>query len=223
MAKIDYLIPIQNHQKVRDKIGVILADELKNQVTLGQTDLENVAVGVGRTRPVDISEMPYYNVTIGQINYENQHQGYTEGRVLYNIDIYATKKSDGDLGGDEQVTTLLNNLIGIGRVILENPIYKNLEFPGKIGWVHFNTVDYGVPSTKDGGVTAMARMIYEVKMEETVELLDGVPIAQWQTQVYLDMTDKGYLWRNFRETTNLVAFDGSNLVAFDGSNLIGLQ
>lgn len=222
MAKISSIIPQQNAQKVRDRIGLILADELSNQATLDPTNtaLDGIAVGIGRSAGINPEIIPYVNVLVDRMSYDNENQGQSDNTVTFAIDVYQKAKYDNAKGGDENCETQIMNIMGMIRFILNNPQYKRLDFDaGFIQRRQVKEIQLADPAAKNSVVTQKARMLYEVKIVETVELLSAVTVEEWQTQAYINMTTKGWLWKNFSETDNLIAFDASNLVSFEGDNL----
>lgn len=221
---IDGIIPAQNFKLVRDRIGLILTNEFANQFTLTSDPDYDLTVEVGRSTPITQSEMPFINVLTSRMGFDNSNQGHDDNTVDYFIDVYAKAKAS-EKSGDINAEDILLKLLGTARVILVNPIYKTLDFePGTIMNRTITDINISDPSDgKDATVTITGRITYTVKMAESVTLLDGNLIEQYQTQAFLGETDKGYLWKNFEETDNLNALNGDNLVSFSGDNLVTLN
>ena len=222
---ISGIIPAQNFKLVRDRIGEILTTEFASQFALTADPDYDLTVEVGRSTPVNQSEMPFINVLTNSMNFDNSNQGYDDNEVDYFVDVYAKAKADAIKAGDLNAEDILLKLLGTARVILVNPIYKTLNFAsGTIGRRQITDIKISDPSNdKDATVTITGRITYRVKMAETVALLDGDLIEQYQTTVTLGETDEGYLWSNFEETNNFTALNGDNLVAFSGDNLTTLS
>jgi len=143
---INGIIPAQNFKVVRDKIGDILAIEFANQFTLTSDPDYNLRTSIGRSTPIDHSEMPFINVLTGAMSLDNQNQGASDNTVTYYIDFYVKAKSTNDNLADINAETILLKLVGTGRAILENPIYKTLDFAaGTIMNRHVSNIDVRDP------------------------------------------------------------------------------
>lgn len=221
---INGVIPIQNFFLVRDKIATILGSEFENQEYLtGDKDLE-ITVQAGRSRAIDKTEIPFINVMIGRMSFDNSNQGQDDNTVTYYVDVYAKSKASAEKAGDLSAADKLNKMISVARVILVNPIYSTLGFePGFIGYRTIREVEFSDPNNnKDGVVTQMARIVFDVKMLETAKTYqEFVRVNSSHTTVKISDTEKGYKYiYEKEEIVNLVDFDGTNLVDFDGTNLV---
>ena len=109
MAKINIEIPIANFEIIRDRIALILAEEIDNQAVLTyDADLEAVEVFLERTKAFDKTEVPCINVSLATGNFSNKHQGYQDGVYIFNIDIYTNAQSTDAEDGDV-LSTLSNH------------------------------------------------------------------------------------------------------------------
>jgi hypothetical protein len=195
-SKINGIIPSQNYELVRNRIGQILLEEFANQYDLTDDEDLNLTVAVGRSRPIAYNEMPYINVLFGRDDFDNQHQGFADGTVTFYIDCYARSKAGASNAGDVLAENKLMKMIGVSRAIIENPAYKTLDFtPGKI--MHRSITNFAISDQKDdgnGAVTVMGRMTLSVRMDETTALIDADLIGEHTTQVKLGQTEQGYVW-----------------------------
>ena len=218
---INGIIPAQNFKVVRDKIGAIIALEFANQYTLTSDPDYHLSTSIGRSTPIDHSEMPFINILTGAMSLDSQDLGASDNTVTYYLDFYAKAKATSDNLADINAETILLKLIGTGRAILENPIYKTLDFAaGTIMNRHVTNIDVRDPQNlKDSVVTMSGRLTFVVRMIETTQLLDGDLITQYRTQVKMSDTDFGYEWQNYTQTNNINALNGDNLVSFSDDNL----
>ena len=86
---IDGIIPAQQYETIRDKIGLILYEELVNQFTLTTDEDLNVKVFVERFVAFDKTDFPCLNVVFSGGNYDNKNkQDATStimGRLTFNV------------------------------------------------------------------------------------------------------------------------------------------
>lgn len=193
MARIDYIIPAQYYELIRDRIGAILALELNNQVLLsGDYDLDaDVFVESGST--FDKIEIPVINVSLVSVNYDNKEQGSVRGTYVYAVDAFTSAKSGNTVSGDVRATFKLHRLLGVCRAILENPVYKTLDFtPPSISRTLCSDIQIAKTTKDDATNTAMGRVNFTVVANETTELLTALQISEYYTKVKLHETDKGY-------------------------------
>src|SRR4051812_37027763 len=99
---ITNIIPKQNFEKVRDRIGLILFEELTNQKVLQESDFpESVNVFLERITPADIEEQVIVNVLFDSAQYGGINQKDSQGKTIYFIDIYTTGKEQDSQPGSE--------------------------------------------------------------------------------------------------------------------------
>lgn len=206
MPKITAAIPQHNYELVRDRICQILADELPNQATLLGAGYEYIGapVWMERTVAVDKVELSVVNVYLNRIDYDHKdYSGHRSGICTYYIDVYANSKyeeqQDGTLmPADELAGVRMQRLCGIVQYILDNPVYKTLDFqPAHIGQLHVANLQLAEANNpQNATVTQMGRVELSVKVGENVDLLDAPMIGTYITQVKLYNTEKGYLWSN---------------------------
>jgi hypothetical protein len=197
-SKISGIIPSQQYEIIRDKIGLILYEEIGNQYVLTSNKNINAKVFVERFVPFDKTDFPCLNVIFNGGQYSNKNVTTAEGGYIFYVDVYASAKTTTIVSGDSEASFRLHKLLGISRAILENPQYRNLGFTdGKIGSVSVSDISINQPSnSQDGTSSIMGRLTFNVKALEDVELLDASVINSTKTEVKLNLTDKGYLYEN---------------------------
>lgn len=195
-AKIPTLIPPQSFEIVRDRIAVILVEEITNQFALGSEQALNLTqVALERTVPFDKEEMPAINVNLQRSTQDDQAAVNTDEITLFNIDCFQSGITTGTNKGDVLAKLKLHRLMGVVRAILENPRYKTLGFnPGFIMNRHVASMDFAEVDPKDGLSITMGRVLFSMKIPENTELITPTVAAGFDTKMTLDLTDKGYTY-----------------------------
>lgn len=199
---ISTIIPPHNYELVRDRIGTILANEALYQAALMNTAIPNsgnyllaTEVRVERTNPIDKIDIPVINVSLINGDYSNKHQGNVLGGYNYAIDCYTNAKTTALNEGDQLAAFRLQKLMGFCRYVLEDPIYKTLNFPmGFIAGSLVTSFQIQNIGKEDAVNSAMARLIFNVKMAESNSLIVAPQIAGWQNTVLIDNTTSGYFY-----------------------------
>jgi len=197
MAKIIGLIPPQRFEIIRDRIGEIIAEELTHQYALGGLTFPNVYVE--RCVTFGGTELPAINITLAKGDYDGKTQRQTNGTYTYNIDIYTASSFTDDARGDYLAAQSLQRYLGMIRAILENPLYRCLDYAPPFN-CSTDVISFDIqgpdnlqPNTDTLG-TACARLLFIVKVSETVELITAPMLAQSITSVKLALTEKGYMY-----------------------------
>jgi hypothetical protein len=215
MSLITGIIPPQNFEVVRDRIGVILADELAHQYQLNGNNADLKApVFVERFTPFGQDELSAVNVCLAKGLFTGQTQVQTDGNYTFNIDVYHKAKSQAnpDKKGDSLAMFRLQKILGMIRVILENPQYKTLGFtPPSIMNRHVQSIEIADPFSKqhDAVSSVMGRLSYSVRVNETCDLLNPAMIGGYETKVKLYLTDEGYFYAGYTPIQNGKIFDDS--------------
>lgn len=199
MARINYTIPPQGFERVRDRIGAILSDEFENQYFRYNMNAAIKAVWVERTIPFDLTELPCINVSLSTGQYgQKDYGGNVDGTYLYNIDFFAGAPTTPQTRGDQAAAFKVQQMLGVGRAILEDPQYDVLLFSRPfISNVHMTQLEVGEQkSVNDTLRTFMGRLTYSVRLNETVRLLTVSEIEGYETSWKLELTDKGYKYSN---------------------------
>lgn len=197
-AKINTLIPVQSFEIIRDKIALILGEELPNQATLAANPKLDATVYVERYSPPnssELSEAPIVNVLLGQGDYSNQDVTQSTGTYLYFIDIYTKAKANEDEGGDTRAIISLQKILGVCRGILEATQYLTLgfTFPFVMGR-KINSIQIAAPSDPGADSLVRGRLILEVKVPEYQEQVTANLIDGSDTSVHIEESPQGYLW-----------------------------
>ena len=185
------LIPKQGFEIVRDIIGAILLVEIDNQHHLSSAE-EDFEVFSERITPMDDADDVYINIILDSANYAAKNQKDTQGRTMYFIDVYTRGVSDGE--GTSNATILLHKYIGWIRYILCATAYNTLDLPlGLIGGTEIESFATLDPALKeDSQYTRFARLQFAVRIQENQQLWQGVTLESLDTNVKLDLTEKGY-------------------------------
>jgi hypothetical protein len=199
MSKILNAIPPQGFELVRDRIALILTTELAAQFALTANEDNNATVYIERNVPVDHSEMPIVNVSVGRADFDSQTIIDTKDTVIFRIDCYHKSKTEGSDDGDTLSNLKLQRLIGICRAILENPVYKRLDFPAPfIENRKVVSMEFSDSAKQDALSTSMGRLTFSVTIAEVTQLVLTTILGGSDTTMTLELTDKGYIY-----TTNV--------------------
>jgi len=198
MALINTIIPKQNFELVRDRIGEILADELANQFTLSGDAEINAKVFLERFLPIDKTSLPSVNVMLSRGNYENHTTIQSVGNYSYFIDVYTRAKTSVTSNGDSLSLIRLQRLLGVCKAILENPKYKTLAFvPPYLNHTSIESIEVAEPrNNQDASSVMMGRLTFNVVVRETTELTTPNNISGWETSVQLGDSGNGYVFSN---------------------------
>jgi hypothetical protein len=191
-ALIHTAIGQQGFEKVKDRIAEILLVELTNQKQLQEFE-EDIEVFNERIAPMDEAETLYFNILLDSGSYSNKNQLDQEGNTIYFIDVYTSGKA-GEQVGTSDSTQRRDKFLGMVRYILSDTRYNMLGFDyGLIAGSQverFSTLD---PSHKeDSSYTNFGRLQFSVRIVENQTLWDGVEVVGNNTNVKLDLTDKGF-------------------------------
>lgn len=197
-VKINTLIPEQSFEKIRDRIALILKEELVNQATLAINQQLNATVYIERYVPPNSSEVeekPIVNVLFGSGDFANQDVTQTTGTYLYFIDVYCSAKSNDDNGGDTRAIILLQKLLGVCRGILEATQYLTLgyTYPFVMGR-KINSIQIAGPSEPGADSLVRGRLILQVMVPEYQETVTANVLDGTDTTVKIDTSPDGYLW-----------------------------
>lgn len=195
MSVINGIIPQQNFELVRDRIGQVLADEFARQFVLTANPDFDLDVWIERFIPFDKEELPTINVSLSAGTFANQTTKQTEGTYTYFIDVHTKAKTTDTDKGDELATTKLHRLLGMCRAILENPGYKTLGFDAPyLGNRRIDRLDIADPGNQEATSARMGRLSFTVRVVETTELLDAPLLTSNFTTVKIHTTNKGYFY-----------------------------
>jgi hypothetical protein len=197
MAKINTIISPQGYEIIRDRIALILADELANQSAMTYDEDFDATVYTERFTPVSYSECPVIIVSLSKGTFDNYTQINHHGSYIFDIDAYAALPSNDNNDGDFRSTVSIHKLLGVCKSILLNPIYYILDFePGFIEHRSVTEINIATPNrTPESENMAMGRISVLVKCRENLNLIDNsVLLCQSNTNVRIGLTDKGYAY-----------------------------
>jgi hypothetical protein len=208
------IIPQQNFEKIRDRIGLIIFQELENQFDLsGDQNLqrpqfnsseypESLLVYIDRVVPIDEAEMPVINVSYSGATYENNTPLYSDGANTYFIDVYAkaqANEDDNETDADRLAAIKLSSILGKIAFILRHSNYKTLGFePGFIGNIKVASItifgSFRNESQQDLNRGLIGRIVFEVRATENTVPIEPRNANGFFTTVKLSLTDKGYVY-----------------------------
>lgn len=190
------VIPQQKYELIRDRIGAILFAEFANQYTLSSGTTPNPAFYCERIIQFDHTEAPAVNVTLQRADYQNMDRHQVDGVYLFTIDVYTAAHATNSVRGDYRGAVEMHRILGMIRAILQSPDYKELLYGfGVLSSTNIKSISIpDAPNNIESVFEATGRIEYEVRVPETVELQEGVPLELATTIVKLYNTDKGYLW-----------------------------
>lgn len=196
MPLLNQPIGEQSFEIIRDRIGLILADEIDNQATLTYDPDLDLTVWVERTVSFDKSELPAVNISLARGTYEGQTAIQTDGTYLYNIDVFVNSVSKNNISGDVDSKFKLHKILGVCRAILENVQYKTLGFPPAFV-MNRHIVDLNIADTsaQDGNYTSMGRLVLSVRVPENSQIPSAELIAGISTSIKLSQSNQGYYYQ----------------------------
>jgi len=199
MAVLTQKISEQNFEIIRDRIALILADEIQAQSLIAPLTPElNATVHLERFVPFSQVDMPCVNVVFASGAYDNQNTLTADGLYKYNVDVYAKAKTTSTDGGDKLASIKLHRILGICRAILESPQYRTLAIAAP-SLQRTTIVDINVEepkNTQDGSSVIMGRLTFDVSVCEGVQLQSAQDIGGWKTEVKMNETETGYQFSN---------------------------
>lgn len=196
MAKLNKVINPQAFELIRDRIASILYDEIGNQYVLTyDPDLASIPIEIEGINPEDKIDLPLINVSLGGGKWDEfkEYNGEILGAYIYYVDVYSDAASTDSAQGDNISARKLQKIIGLCRAILENPIYKTLDYaPGFVKRVGCKDLLIKDKARNDTMNSQMGRIIFSVEVFETDQSQDGVLLQQSNTTVTVNNTSDGY-------------------------------
>lgn len=195
MAVINHIVGTDLFQSIRDRIAVILLDELAGQFTLtDDSDLNLSEIWKERRRPFNLSELPAINLSIGGINYGDKKGKQRQPEVTYNIDIYNVKVFEDDSDADQTSMDTSWKVLRVIQYILDHPHYRDLQLSPYIYHTEASRVNAGEAEMSEGGRCAVLRLEVTVKTVSEFEPIAVTPLTLGATTVKIEQTDKGYYY-----------------------------
>lgn len=219
MSNIPGPIGQREWELIRDRLGLILAQELATQAQLDYDDVlfELPDVYIERYVPFNHTEMPAINVMVAQGEYTQETQQSQDGTWTFYVDGYATAKDEDGQRGDQYAAMRLQRIMGICQAIIMDSRFKTLLFePGSISNRSVKSILMADPTkAMEASNAVMARMTVEVRVSDGVELVDAIELADYTTQVQLSDTALGYLWGGSAVTPPVPLCDPATIVNSD--------
>ncbi len=196
MPEIINAIQERNYELVRDRIANILAIELPSQATLNSDADLDPTIEIERFVPVKDTELPLVNVMLLRGDYNSYTSIQQDGTYMYHIDVYTNSKWTDDDRADKLAFLKLQRLTGVIQAILSDSKYRTLGWAQpSISRVQVNGIKFAEPSNnKDTTTSVMARIEFEVRVPETVEVAALTLIGGYDTSVLIGSTDQGYVF-----------------------------
>lgn len=190
---ITEIIPLQNFEIIKDRLGVILFEELMNQKKLQCKGID-IDVSIERQEPYDDAEDVVVNISQNNIAYGSIDERNSQGNISFNIDVYASGNATIEVDGNTTTRVKLDMVLGWIRYILSSTKYQTLAFPkGFIGGTYVDSVQYDDNyGSQDGAFIRMARLQFSVRASEVQEMWNGLEFTGNDTVIKLDNGTKGY-------------------------------
>ena len=199
MAEIDYIIPQQAYEIIREQIAKIVAVEFQNQLNLRGVLGVNFKTFVDRFAKIDIIDTPCVNVSFDRADYDKNDPSSSQGTFIYNLDFYIAASSSGGLRADTYAAMTVQTALGWLRAIFQDSRYIRLGFPpGLIGSRAVKSIQIAAPEQAiDAQTLTMGRLILEVSATETNGgISQFVLLKDNFTKALLFDTKQGYFWIN---------------------------
>ena len=202
-------IPVQYFELIRDRLGLIIYQELENQWTqFGDEDLEaplpnpqisttpeSLKVYIDRIVPIDESECPVVNISYNGATYE-KNPLRAEGSNTFFIDVYT--KASGDEGSDADTVAAvkLQKILGKIAFILRHSYYKTLGFaPGFIGGLKISSIQIGsAKDLNDLNGCIMGRITFDVIASENVTPVATSDLQGFYTTAKMYLSNRGFVY-----------------------------
>jgi len=196
MPEIVNAITARNYELIRDRIANILAIELPSQAILNSDVDLNPTIEIERFVPVKDTELPLVNVMLLRGDYDSYTTIQQGGSYMYHVDIYTKSKWSDDDRADKLAFMKLQRLTGVIQAILSDSKYSTLGFaPPSLSRVQVNSIKFADPANnKDASSSVMARLEFEVRVPETVEIATLILIGGYDTSVIMGNTAQGYIF-----------------------------
>lgn len=192
-AIITDIIPSQNFELCLNKIGVVLLEELTNQITLQDLD-DELGVFIARQEPYSKEEDVMINITLDNSNYSGKTQLDRQGLTSYNIDVFCGGIESEDQTGSDNSRIKMLRYAGMIGFILSSTKYKTLGFENNlIGGTSVDSLqvqnNYG---SQEASFISFSRIQFSARLQESQDMWTGIELLDNDTNIKLDLTDKGY-------------------------------
>lgn len=195
MALINYELPTRAYELIRDRIALIIEDELVQQAAITYEDLFLLPVYVQRSKPFDPSEVRMINVSVESGRFDNQTVIDSDGEYTFFVDVFGIGSYNGVDDGDKLASFEVQRLAGTIQAILSSPLYVTLGFDRP--FIMRAKVTGFEPGTIDRGESAnisVCRVTFVVKSSQNEISQPAINSFVTSTQVLLYETELGYLY-----------------------------
>lgn len=194
-AILEYDIGVSNQELIRDRIAMILKEELTNQATRQANEELDAEVYTEYYSTPDEVEERVIVVGIDRGSFDNHTQIHQTADFMYYIDIYTFGKAKGDNDGYLVSSLVLQRLAGLVRSILQAPQYVRLAFDTE-QIIHRRSVSNIVydltGEEEDASSSRMCRVSLKVEFSENQPGQEPIVAVGYDTQVKIEETDKGF-------------------------------
>ena len=187
---IDTIIPLGAFEIIRDRIALILAEELPNQAILQGDSNLNAKVFTERFTPFANVDTPCVNVSLSSGDYTQFTRLSQKGTYEFLIDVYEKAKTEGTVRGDFLASQKLQKLANVCRGILSHHRYNTLAFAKPfIEHTEVKEIKIAAPQKdKESANLTWARMIFEVRAPDIIDGIIPPDIDTFTSQVLLGLT-----------------------------------
>lgn len=198
MPIINEIITPRSWIQVRDRIGLIIADELFNQSAMTYEDWINADVYVERWRPITHEECLIHPVvTVGIESITPSSESWIDSRqsISFSIMIHTAMMSTQQESND--ILSMFRNqyLTSIIHAILSHPQYVRLGFnPPFIERRRVSDIKFGQSNRQESMGLSVSIITFDVQVSQCEPMMNGLPIAGASTMFKLNETDKGFLY-----------------------------
>lgn len=185
-------IPKQGFEICRDQIGMIILTELTQHLLLQGSDFPEVINVLSESlTPFDSADQIAINVQLASSGYSQFTQIDAQGKTIYLVDFYTSGTSSVDSA------TRRDKFLGMVGFIFRSAYYRTLGLPlGLIGGVYVESFTIGENNKKeDTCFTSFAQMQISVRIQEEAQGWPGVALAQNNSGITLNLTDKGFKYQ----------------------------
>ena len=192
-AKLNYIIPTQKFELIRDSIGVILATEIANQKLLTSNNLFDAVTYLERFVAFDPTELPAINVVYNDTKFTNQDMVSQTGENTYYIDVVTSAEDSSTMRGDKQASINCHKLLGVIRTILSAGEYRFLGLAqGIVQTKTISSISISQPSSNSDSLHVISgRLEIKIKANESNNDLPSIDLTEIFSNFTIEETNFG--------------------------------
>jgi hypothetical protein len=199
-AKINYIIPQQRFETIRDAIALILKEELAKQKALTTNILFDAGVFIERFVTFDHTECPAINVIYDETLFSNKDNFNNTGEMQFFIDIISVAQDSTTKRGDQLSSENLHKLMGVIRYILDSMEYRLLNLDAgivqskKVVRMRALSPDntYNVSVSNDSLNSISGRIYFNVRASEAVSFSETITVTEIHSTFTIEDSGLGY-------------------------------